>query len=98
MNTKENQNTLINNTNLNTGTNLNTYSNNNNENEIYSNLNTKRSKNSPIEETINDYENISEKETKRRANSSLEKVNSNILDDNDSLDNENMLTNLSNQK
>ena len=98
MNTKENQNTLINNTNLNTGTNLNTYSNNNNENEIFSNLNTKRSKNSPIEETINDYENISEKETKRRANSSLEKVNSNILEDNDSLDNENMLTNLSNQK
>ena len=79
INTKENnQNTIIN-TVVNTGTNQNTNPNNINENDITSNIYTKRSQESMIDELMNDYKNSSEKK-EGEIDISTEKINMNNLD------------------
>ena len=89
INTKENNLNTIINTNYNTGTNVNTISNNNanNENEMYSNLNSKRKETtSLIDESINDNK-IS---TEREIDVSIEKMSEELPDD--SSDHLNILT------
>ena len=87
INTKENnQNTIIN-TIINTGTNQNTNPNNINENEITSNIYTKRSQESIIDELINDYKNSFE--NKEEIDISIQKISKNNLDISDSSSDDN---------
>ena len=89
INTKENnQNTIIN-TIINTGTNQNTNPNNINENEITSNIYTKRSQESIIDELINDYKNSFEKK-EEEIDISIEKISQNNLDISDSSSDDNI--------